>query len=53
MYTEQEAPFDWPFYGEVEEGGKEVEDARVNYRAVLSLTDNYLGKILDFMHLHK
>ena len=25
MYTEQEAPFDWPFYGEVEEGGKEVD----------------------------
>ena len=49
MYTEQETPFDWPFYGEVEEGGKEVEDARINYRAVLSMMDYYLGKILDFM----
>ncbi len=52
MYTEQEAPFDWPFYGEVEEGGKEVEDARINYRAVLSMMDYYLGKILDFMDEH-
>ena len=29
-----------------------MEDARINYRAVLSMMDYYLGKILDFMDEH-
>lgn len=49
LYTDKEAAFDWPFYGEVEEGAREIEEARMNYRAVLSMLDNYLGKVLDFM----
>lgn len=52
IYTDQEAEFDWPFYGEVKEGTREVTDARINYRAVLSMIDHYLGKILDFMDAH-
>ncbi|MBT9778539.1 sulfatase-like hydrolase/transferase [Clostridium sp. MCC353] len=52
MYTDQEADFDWPFYGEVEEESKEVKEARLNYRAVLSMMDHYLGKFLDFMDEH-
>ncbi|MDD2958760.1 MAG: sulfatase-like hydrolase/transferase [Lachnospiraceae bacterium] len=52
LYTDQETPFDWPFYGKTEENSKEVSDATVNYRAVLSMIDYYLGKILDFMDEH-
>ena len=52
MYTDQEADFDWPFYGEVDEASKEVKEARLNYRAVLSMMDVYLGKVLDFMDAH-
>ena len=52
LYTDSEAPFDWPFYGEVDEDAQEVKDARINYRAVLSMIDEYFGKILDFMDQH-
>lgn len=52
LYTEEEALFDWPFYGEVEEDSKEVREARLNYRAMLSMIDAYLGKILDFLDEH-
>lgn len=52
LYTDQDVKFDWPFYGEVNEAAKEVTEARLNYRAVLSMIDNYLGKILDFMDEH-
>lgn len=52
MYTDQAADFDWPFYGEVDEASDEVKEARINYRAVLSMMDHYLGKILDFMDEH-
>lgn len=56
LYTDKENTFDWPYYGEVSEGEKgrqEVLDARMNYRAVLSMIDHYLGKILDFMDSHE
>lgn len=52
MYTDKEQPFDWPFYGEVNEGSEEVSEARTNYRAVLSMIDEHFGKILDFMDEH-
>lgn len=52
LYTDQETPFDWPFYGEVAEDSTEVTQARLNYRAVLSMVDHYLGKVLDFMDEH-
>lgn len=52
LYTDKDAPFDWPFYGEVEPDAKEVQEAQLNYRAVLSMIDHYLGEILDFMDAH-
>lgn len=52
LYTDQDAEFDWPFYGEVGEDSEEVRQARLNYRAVLSMMDKYLGKVLDFMDEH-
>jgi len=41
--------FDWPSYGPVTETKDEVECLRRNYRALLSMCDKNLGKILDFM----
>ena len=42
LYTDQENDFDWPYYGQVaegEEGERQIRDARLNYRAVLSMLD--------------
>ncbi len=44
--------FDWPFYGPVEKGSPEVAEARRNYRALVSMCDQYLGRLLDFMDAH-
>lgn len=53
LYTNDETDFDWPYYGEIKDGDEDkVKQARINYRAVLSMLDNYLGKILDFMEKH-
>lgn len=53
LYTEREMPFDWPFYGETSPGDADrIQQARTNYRAVLSMMDVYLGRVLDFMDDH-
>ncbi len=44
--------FDWPDYAKVEESNSEVEHARYEYAALLSMCDANLGKILDFMDAH-
>ena len=41
--------FDWPPYGKVTEGKDVVEHGRYQYAALLSMCDEYLGKLLDFM----
>jgi arylsulfatase A-like enzyme len=41
--------FDWPKYGRVTESPEEVHHMRMNYASLLSMCDNYLGKILDEM----
>ncbi len=42
--------FDWPHYDEIKPGDEyKVDQARLNYRAVVSMMDHYLGKILDYM----
>ncbi|KKN44554.1 hypothetical protein LCGC14_0691870 [marine sediment metagenome] len=41
--------FDWPNYSVVNESPEAVEHCRKEYAASLSMCDNYLGKILDFM----
>lgn len=51
MYSDKELSFDWPPYAEVE-NEKELESARLNYCALLTFCDTYLGKILDFMDEH-
>lgn len=44
--------FNWPDYMPVTEKPEEVEHCRMEYAALLSMCDSYLGKILDFMDLH-
>lgn len=41
--------FDWPPYSEVTESKEEIEHCRMEYAALLSMCDAYLGKVLDFM----
>jgi len=41
--------FDWPDYAPVNETPEEIQHVRYEYAALLSMCDNYLGKILDLM----
>ena len=41
--------FDWPNYGVVQETPEQVEHMRMEYAALLSMCDHYLGKVLDLM----
>lgn len=41
--------FDWPPYRPVEETPAEVQHLRYEYAALLSMCDEYLGKVLDLM----
>lgn len=52
QYTDEALPFDWPFYGETEGHDEEVSEARLNYRALLTMADHYLGQLIDFMDDH-
>ncbi len=46
LYTDEPIPYDWPVYGPVEDA-KQVRDAIINYKACISMCDDYLGRILD------
>ncbi|MFZ1755724.1 MAG: sulfatase, partial [Caldilineaceae bacterium] len=39
--------FDWPPYRQVEESDEEVEHGRLQYAALLSMCDHYMGQILN------
>lgn len=41
--------FDWPPYGRVDQTPEEIEHMRYEYAALLSMCDDYLGKVLDLM----
>lgn len=41
------AHFDWPPYRQVEESDAEVEHGRLQYAALLSMCDHYMGRILN------
>ncbi len=45
--------FDWPPYRMVEETSEQVEHVRKEYAALLSMCDEYLGKLLDVMDEHQ
>ncbi len=44
--------FDWPPYNRVTEPKEAVEHCRYEYAALLSMCDEYLGKVLDYMDEH-
>jgi arylsulfatase A-like enzyme len=41
--------FDWPYYRRVQETPEQVKHCRLEYAALLSMCDEYLGKVLDLM----
>ena len=41
--------FDWPPYRQVQETPEQVDHMRYEYAALLSMCDEYLGKVLDLM----
>jgi arylsulfatase A-like enzyme len=41
--------FDWPPYGEVEDGEEVLEHVRKEYASLVSMCDNYLGQVMDMM----
>lgn len=41
--------FDWPDYAAVTQTPEEVEEARYNYKALVSMCDESLGRVLDMM----
>lgn len=44
--------FDWPPYSKVTEPAEQVEHARNEYAALVSMCDHSLGRVLDFMDGH-
>lgn len=42
-------PFDWPNYEKVDEPSAQVEHARYEYAALVTMCDRSLGRVLDFM----
>ncbi|UGS27028.1 sulfatase [Microbacterium resistens] len=44
--------FDWPPYAKVTEEESKVEHARYEYKALASMCDRSLGRVLDFMDEH-
>lgn len=51
-YGYDEGEMIWPPYEKVSQSSKEVKHCRYAYKALLSMCDAYLGKILDFMDQH-
>jgi len=45
--------FDWPPYARVTEEVSQVEHARYEYKALVSMCDRSLGRVLDFMDEHE
>lgn len=47
------ALFDWPPYAKVTEDDESINHLRMEYAALLSMCDEYLGKLLDLMDSEK
>ncbi|MCA0423287.1 MAG: sulfatase [Proteobacteria bacterium] len=45
--------FDWPPYRRVTETLEECEELRANYAAIVALCDHEVGRLLDYMDLHR
>jgi arylsulfatase A-like enzyme len=48
LYSNADIPFDWPLYRpSAEQGPEHVKSFILNYAALVSMCDEYLGKVLD------
>ncbi|HUV08862.1 MAG TPA: sulfatase [Spirochaetia bacterium] len=45
--------FDWPPYSRVPEDNKKIDHIRLEYTALVSMCDHYLGQVLDLMDEHR
>lgn len=53
MYTDLPSNLDWPAYRPVQDGEEEqVRQNIINYAALVTMCDEYLGKILDIFDAH-
>ena len=43
---------DWPIYDRVHETPEEIAELRANYAALVTMTDEYFGKLLDVFDTH-
>ena len=43
---------DWPIYDRVTETPEEIAELRANYSALVTMTDEYFGRLLDFFDAH-
>ena len=43
---------DWPIYDKVTETPEEIAELRANYSALVSMTDEYFGELLDYFDEH-
>ena len=43
---------DWPRYARVHESTREVAEVRANYAALVTMCDEYLGRLLDYFDRH-
>ncbi|MGB2319266.1 MAG: sulfatase [Candidatus Puniceispirillum sp.] len=43
---------DWPIYDRVTETPEEISELRANYAALVTMTDEYFGTLLDFFDKH-
>ena len=51
--TNYEGPIlDWPIYDRVTETPEEIAELRANYAALVTMTDEYFGVLLDFFDTH-
>jgi len=43
---------DWPRYKKVQESPEEIAELRANYAALVSMCDEYFGRLLDYLDRH-
>jgi len=43
---------DWPIYDRVKESPEEIAELRANYAALVTMTDEYFGRLLDIFDQH-
>ena len=51
--TDYDGPIlDWPHYGRADHSADEIAEIRANYAALLTMCDEYFGRLLDYFDKH-